>query len=1073
VARAAEPEALAVLPFRVHSAKPIGYLGDSLANLMRARLEASGKVRGVEPARLASLRPEAVPGDDAGLRRLAAELGAAWVVTGSLTELAGRYSLDVRLTPAEAALPSHSEVGTSEREDQLLAVVDELADRLLAELGAATPARIARVEFAGIEGATRYFGPKLATRAGEPYDPAVVRADLERLRAEPGVASAELETERSAEGVVVRFRLVGAASIYAPPGAAAHAAGERVVEVRVRGNRRIETDAILLRVRTKPGSPTSDAQLAKDLRSLHELGFFRDVRVFSERTAEGRIVTFEVEESPIVREISISGNDNVEGDKIRDILTLTTGSSLDYPLLAENRGRVQALYRAEGYYLAEVSYEIEPLTEAAVGIHFKVEEGEKLKLREIDFEGNEFFDDGELREGFQTRIWHFWSYATSWFDHSGTYSEPLFAQDLRKARQKYADAGFLQVQVGEPNVIPEPDGLRVKVPVTEGRRFKVGNLDVAGDETVDFDKLRKLLKLETGAWFNQAYLTDDVTQLRDYYRDRGFYFANVQPLTNLTGATDGVDVTFQVQQGPLYFIRQIDLSGNTVTVDPVIRREIPIVEGELYSQRKVLLAKDRIERLGFFEEVDLKPAPTEEPDQIDLDVAVVERPTGSFSFGAGFSSQDKFVVDGSLAQSNLFGRGYAANLTAQFGGRTQRFFLSLRDPSFLDSDYGIGVTAFRTDVRFEDFDQEQTGADFFVSHELSEDGRTNGTVRYGFADRKIEEPGLFQAASLILRELVSGSLTSSSIGLSVTRDMRNDRLAPTAGYVFSSGIDYAGLGFDANYLRMEARGAWFLGAPSWLFRHSSFVVSSRIGYAAPFNTIGDFDLPSFSPFRTVDGNLRPLTEIDTDLELPLSERYFLGGLGAFQLRGFKSRSVGPRRAILQNAVFAFAPGVTVTDLYTPYGRQVVLRDPADPNPPPVEPNPFGDLEPTSNNNLTTVCVFGPGLCNDIDDDDIDDFEDLEATDVIGGNKFISSSFEYRFPISQTIGLQGVVFIDIGNAFEEGRNLFDVTEWRYGTGAGVQWFSPFGPLALVLGFPLDRLSVEKSPVFEFSVGGGAF
>jgi len=1061
-----------VLPFRVHSAKPIGYLGDSLANLMRGRLEASGRVRGVEPALLAERGSAEVPTADAGLRRLAGELGAAWIVTGSLTELAGRYSLDVRLTPADEALPSHSEVGTSEREDRLLELVDELADRLLAELGAATPARVAKVELVGIEGAKAYFEPQLTTRAGEPYDPARVKADLERLRAEAGVASADVETERSAEGVVVRFRLVGAAAIYAPPGAGSRAAGERVAEVRVRGNRRIEADAILLRVRTKPGSPYSEAQLAKDARSLHELGFFRDLRVLSEASAEGRIVTFEVEESPVVREISISGNDNVEGDKIRDILTLTTGSTLDYPLLFENRGRVQALYRAEGYYLAEVGYEIEPLSEAAVGIHFRVDEGEKLKLREIAFEGNEFFDDGELREGFQTRTWRFWSYATSWFDHSGTYSEPLFAQDLRKVRQKYADAGFLQVQVGEPNVIPEPGGLRVRIPVTEGRRFRVGDLDVAGDKTVDFDKLRKLLGLERGEWFNQSFLTDDVTKLRDYYRDRGFYFANVQPLTNLSGSSDAVDVTFQVQKGPLYFIRQIDLSGNTVTVDPVIRREIPIVEGELYSQRKILLAKDRVERLGFFEEVDLKPEPTEEPDQIDLGVTVVERPTGSFSFGAGFSSQDKFVVDGSLAQSNLFGRGYAANLTAQFGGSTQRFFLSLRDPSFLDSDYGVGVTAFHTQVRFEDFDQEQTGADLFVTHDLSEDGRTDGTVRYGFADRKIEESGLFQAASLILRELVSGSLTSSSLGLSVTRDQRNDRLAPTAGYVLTSGVEYAGLGFDANFARLEGRGAWFLGAPSFLLDRSTFVVSSRIGYVIPFNTISDFDLPSFSTIRTVDGNLRPLTEIDTDLQLPLSERYFLGGLGAFQLRGFKSRSVGPRRAILQNVASDLFPGSTLSDLYTPLGRVVVLRPAGAPGT--VGPiNSEGDLDPTFNENLTTTCALASGRCNDISDRDTDDFEDLDATDVIGGNKFISSSLEYRFPISETIGLQGVIFLDVGNAFEEGRNLFDVTEWRYGTGAGVQWFSPFGPLALVLGFPLDRLSVEKSPVFEFSVGGGAF
>jgi outer membrane protein assembly factor BamA len=195
--------------------------------------------------------------------------------------------------------------------------------------------------------------------------------------------------------------------------------------------------------------------------------------------------------------------------------------------------------------------------------------------------------------------------------------------------------------------------------------------------------------------------------------------------------------------------------------------------------------------------------------------------------------------------------------------------------------------------------------------------------------------------------------------------------------------------------------------------------------------------------------VRSLDEIDTDSTLPLSERYFLGGLGQFQLRGFKARSVGPIRPILRKTANPDPGGEG--PLFTPVGYDVTTHACA----------PKGDRSAGGNGN---------GLCNDIDAEKKKDFADLDETDVIGGNKFISSSIEYRFPISDTIGLEGILFLDTGNSFAEGDSMLDLSEWRWGSGAGVLWFSPFGPLAVILGFPLDPTSQDKSPVFEFSVGG---
>ncbi len=1047
---------IAVLRFEVNSAKPIDYLGESLANLVRARLETEGGVEVLPPEEVAArlAHPPAPGASDADLRAVAREIGADELVSGSLTELAGHFSLDVKLTPAAEGMRAQSFVMTAEREEDLLARTTEVADAVVARTSAAV-APVVRIEVAGADELEPALRARLLTQVGQPFDAEGLREDVARLRTDPAFTSVNARTEREPEGVVVVFQVVRSERVLAPRGGAR--GRDVVADVQIRGNRRIEADAIRARIGTRAGEPYRSAQIAKDLREIHALGFFRDVRVVTDEVPAGRVVIFEVEENPVVRQISITGNESVDSDKIRDVLTLTTGATLDFPLLFENRGRIESLYRAEGYYLADVSYEVEPLGEASVGINFLVDEGRKLKLRKISFHGNTAFTDSELREGFRTKKWRWYSYVTSWFDRSGTYSEPLFLQDLNGVQKKYGDAGYLQVNIGEPNVVPSKEGIDVTVTIEENRQFHVGTIDVTGDETVDIDAVRELLSLEQGAVFNRSWLTADVRVLTDHYADRGYYFASVSPLTNLLPDKDTVDVSFQIRKGPLYFIREIDISGNTITVDPVVRREVQIAEGQLYSQRQINLSRARIENLGFFEEVNVEMEPTDQPEQLDMKVALVERPTGSFSFGAGYSSQDGFVGTGSLSTTNLFGRGYAVNFSADVGSQTQRFFASFADPYFLGSDFEVGVTGFRTSVRFESFDQTQTGGEFILGHALTEDNRSRGWLRYSFASRKVDEDNDVNAASLILRELFAGSLTTSLLGLSFNSDTRDDRIAPTKGLRLSGALEGAGLGGFSQFVRAEGRASWYLGAPRWLIERSTFVVGTRIGYALPFNVIGDFDLPG-APNIPTDGTIAPLGAIDTDLELPLSERYFLGGLGAFQLRGFKARSVGPRRAVLYQSTDPAQQG-----LFLPVGSTPTYIG--------ADGNPTSPTDPDAV--LTAQCAPPLTDCNQLTDKDPNDFADLDQTDVIGGNKFISSSIEYRFPISEALGLQGVIFFDTGNAFAEGENLFAVGRWRYGTGAGVQWFSPFGPLGVVLGFPLDKLSVEDSPVFEFSVGGRDF
>jgi outer membrane protein insertion porin family len=1075
----AEPRTgtVAILPFTVNSAKPLEHLQRSLPELLASRLEAGGRLHVVDPAvaRDAATRL-GVTADEAAVRKLAADLGADTVITASLTELAGRFSLDVRVTAREGGTASRSYVYTAESEEELLDRVNELADQLSSQLSGRAGGAVTAVRVEGVPAPPADVMAKLRTRVGQPFDASAAREDLALLREQPGIGTGTVETEPDGAGVRVTFRMTRAGELTraggAPPsGAAARATGERIAAVEVRGNRRIEAAAILARVSSKAGEPYEPARVSQDVRAVFGLGFFRDVRVLTEPGAGGPTLIFEVEENPIVRQVAISGNDSIDSEKIRDAMTLTTGSTLDYPLVYENTQRIEQLYRSEGYYLAKVRQEIQPLGQDAVAVNFQVEEGKKLRLEEIRFEGNEALSTSKLEQGMKTKPWHWYSYVSHFIDNSGTYSEPVFLQDMRGVEQKYTDDGYLQVELSEPRVEAKEEGLVVVVDVTEGPQFKVGSIDVTGDESADVERLREKLLLKPGDVFNRSHLTTDVEGLTSHYTDRGFYFANVNPRTNLKESDKTVDVDFQVERGDLHFVKEIEISGNTTTIDPVIRRELRLVEGQLWSARAVDTSKKRLESLGFFEEVNFEPKPTDQPGLLDLGVKVVEKPTGSLSFGAGFSSQDGFILSGSVSQSNLFGRGYGVQLSADIGGQTNRFFLSFSDSYFLDTEFGLGATAFLTKLDYQDFTEKSKGVDLNLGHALNEENTARGYVSYGFTKREVDQSSNVNAASLIFREVLQGQETTSLLGVSVRGQDLDNFLAPKDGYQYAGAIEGAGLGGFSKFARFEGRTAWYFPAPRWVPLESTFMLAARGGWAIPFNQIGDYDLPKVSnwvpepdpsiPFASLFPDAPPLDRIDKNLELPLTERYFLGGLGTFQLRGYKARSVGPRRAVLRRSgLFGGGP------LFAPVGTSIVTVPGNQPNT--VSSYYFCDDTPNSGNQGNEN-----GKCNSLKDKNNKDFNDLKETDVIGGNKYVSLSAEYRFPISETLGLMGILFLDAGGALAEDQSLFQVSEWRYGTGFGALWFSPFGPLQGFLGFPINPLSVEQNFVFEFSVGGANF
>ncbi len=828
------------------------------------------------------------------------------------------------------------------------------------------------------------------------------------------------------------------------------ARGAVVQEVVVSGNRRIEADAIRAVVGTKVGEAIDRGRLAEDVRRIYGLGFFHDVRVEVAPAPDGgAIVTYLVDENPVIKQVSITGNEELGSDDIKEKLTITVGSTVDYPLLLENASRIEAQYQAKGYYLAKVKYVLEPMGEGAVGVNFDVTEGKKLRLIEIDFIGNEALSDSQLEKVMQTKVWSFTSYVSQLWDNSGLYAEPIFYQDLDKIQRLYMDDGFIRVAIGQPQVDVSEKGIIVGVDINEGPQFLVGTVDILGDETMDREQLFSLVELEPGDVFSRSTLSGDVDRLRGFYADRGFFDAAVNPITNVDPEKKEIATSFEVKKGELYFVEGIDVNGNTRTADTVVRRELSIGEGELYSASALAKSKQRVQRLGYFEEVEVQAKPTDVPNRVAMTVDVVERPTGSFSFGAGVGSVDGFIVSGSVRQDNLFGTGRSLSAGADLGSVNRSYYVRFVEPFAFGTVGSVSLTLQAATSEYTDFEQEQSGFSLSYGYPLDE-GETFVNGGYSFASRSISGVEQFQAASLIEREEFQGDTTTSLVSLNLRRDTRDDLRFPKSGNITGVAAELAGLGGFSEFLRLEARTTQFIPLKHWLPFEATFVFNSRVGYVVPWNVIGDYDLPEcgLSPAQCADfagSEIRYLTQIDDDLKLPLTERYFLGGLGAFQVRGFKQRSLGPRRTILDTRA-ADVPGLPPQFLFTPYGRYLSGVD-------------AGKCRPGY-------------VCNDIEDKEIDDFENLDATDVVGGNSMALVNLELDFPISEEMGLSGLVFLDMGNAFAE-NDFINPADFRFGTGAGINWFSPFGPIMVVIGFPLDPYEDEDASVFEFSLGGQSY
>jgi outer membrane protein insertion porin family len=490
-------------------------------------------------------------------------------------------------------------------------------------------------------------------------------------------------------------------------------------------------------------------------------------------------------------------------------------------------------------------------------VQFKITEGKKVLIKEIVFEGNKAFSRRQLKKVMETGEKWF----MSWLTGTGTYKEEVLKNDANLIADLYFNNGYINVRVGEPKVtlLDDRSGLVVTFGITEGDQYHTGSIDYRGDLLEPAAELAKKIGLKQGEVFSRAKLRGDVFSLTDLYADKGYAFANVNPLTKTNPEKKVIDITFDFEKGEKVYIDRISISGNTKSRDKVLRRELKLAEGDLYSSTGLKKSKQGLMNTGFFEEANLSTVKGSADNRLNLNVEVKEKSTGTFSVGAGYSSLDGLIGQGSVSQTNFLGLGLKANVSASIGGKSQTYNLGLTDPYFLDSRWTVGADVYRTERDYIDFSRRVTGGDIKAGYPLTDTINTFWVYKYEIKDI-YNESSAFQ--SLVASKAVltpEASSTTSSLFISLTRNTTDYRLDPSSGMMNTVSAEFAGLGGTNKFARYLAETTQFVPV-KW---GTVFSLRGTLGYIQKVSS----------------------------KEVPIDERFYLGGISS--LRGYGGRTVSP------------------------------------------------------------------------------------------------------------------------------------------------------------------------------------
>ncbi len=655
--------------------------------------------------------------------------------------------------------------------------------------------------------------------------------------------------------------------------------GKEIRRIVVIGARRVDPEDVRATMKLRRGSTCTDPAVTRDAKALWNMAYFDDLQIESDPIGAGIKLTIRLVERPAIRKVIYEGNDEVDEDDIDETITLEPGTILSVPDVEAQADAMRQLYSEEGFFLAEVKYELRrvPGDSNQVDIVFKIDEGAEVEVRRISFVGNEQLSSAELLKIMQTNETGMFSFLSD----RNKFSRPAFDEDLTRVQAWYYDKGFLMMRPGRPAVELTPDRayVDVTIPVEEGPRFRIREFEVmetdgAGNEVETLapkSQLREMVRLKSGDWFSRSKISEGIEGISRTYRDSGYALVEMIPGTDLDETNHLVDVTINILRGPLVYIERLNVRGNTKTRDAVIRREFRISEGDLYSQSKLEDGRALVTQLGYFERVDVSEEEGNARDQMVINVEVAEKPTGTFQVGAGFSSLESFIVTAQVQQQNLFGRGQSLGLNLQVSGIRQQIDLNFVEPWFLGSEWSLGFGVFKRIRDFRDFRQDSTGANVTTGHPLW-NPRFRVFLRYEFENVNISQPrgnllGVGgQLANTFSNIFIANAFRdgiTSSLRFTLNWDSRDNRQSTSQGIFANYAVQVADqyLGSDNTFVRQTAFARFYQRA----FGPIVFKVNMEMGLMTSRKIV------------------------------PVFERFYLGGI--YTIRGYRLQSVGPQAGL--------------------------------------------------------------------------------------------------------------------------------------------------------------------------------
>lgn len=626
-----------------------------------------------------------------------------------------------------------------------------------------------------------------------------------------------------------------------------------VNSIEVKGLKRIEEGAVKSRITQKVGELISSEKISEDIKNIFKMGYFDDVKTEIEPLEGGVKLIYVVKEKPTIIRVEFQGNEEIKDDKLKEKTSITTGSIADTTLIQDNAAKLQQFYEEEGYWLAKVVPVVNKVSENEVYLTYQIDEGPKVKIRQITIVGSKAISTGKIKGAMKTATWKIYSFITS----SGYYKKETMSADIEAIKDLYFNNGYIKVVVSDPEIQLTPDkkGMIITINVSESDQYKISSVNISGNKAFPEAELRKLISTAPGKVFSKEVLRKDIAAMTDLYTQRGYALANVFPDIIPEETTKQLQLSYKVEEGDIYRVGRVEISGNTKTRDKVIRREVRLDEGDVFNSAMLKRSYERINNLNYFETLDIAPKPRYEEKLLDIDIKVKERATGFLSIGGGYSSVDKLIGMVDITQGNLFGKGQYVKLRAELGGRTSFYELSFRDPWFLDKPIAFSADLYKTTREYIDYKRRATGGGFGFGKELGE--YWGGNISYNLEQATIYDVDTATASDIIKEQI--GTKLTSSITPSITRDSRDNFLDPSRGSRNSLYVTFAGLGGDNAFIKGLFDSAWFFPVGS-----TTISLRGRFGYAS-----GIFNK-----------------------KLPLYERFYVGGI--YTVRGLGFGEAGPR-----------------------------------------------------------------------------------------------------------------------------------------------------------------------------------